>query len=109
MKVYQKTYLENCLKVQKLLYTPLAPASEGEFAAEVCHREQELRSLRAENLGLLTDHLFPQLDALAGAGETEIAELTAFADALMDWKRNADIGVYCAIHAALLRLHRIRA
>ncbi|MBR1685181.1 MAG: hypothetical protein IJ708_08580 [Clostridia bacterium] len=109
MKVYQKTYLENCLKVQKLLYTPLAPASDGVFAAQVCHTEQEIRSLRAENLCLLTDHLFPQLDALAGAGETEISELSGFADALMDWKRNADIGVYCAIHAALLRLHRIRA
>ena len=57
---------------------------------------------------LLSDFFFPALDALPTAAPVEIDALTAFADALLDWKINLDPGVYVALHEALLRLYRLR-
>ena len=84
------------------------------FAANAVIETQLLRTgrgtwdLSEKNMALLSDHLFPTLDELPGAGSEVIAELEAFADKLMDWSTNLDCGVYVVIHDALLSLYRLR-
>ena len=68
----------------------------------------ECASLREENVSLLGRFLFPALDGLHSASEEDVASLEEFADVLMDWSRNLDCGVYCAIHGALLSVYRVR-
>ena len=104
VREWQREYVGNMVEGAAL--TPLLTA-EGDAGARV-NAAARLRELKARNTALLSEQLFPALDALGSAGEGDIAELTEFGDALMDWKNNLDCGVYVAIHGALLRLYRLR-
>lgn len=87
-----------------------AAAEEG-FDTWLSARRQadaRMEALRRENNQLLKDCLFPRLDDLHSASDADIADLEAFAAALMDWKTNLDCGVYVLIHDSLLSMYRIR-
>ena len=108
MLPYQVRYLENAREILSLRH-PDGP--EADFEAWLERREarlSRLRALRRENIALLNDHLFPQLDDIHRADDDALAALSAFADALLDWKTNLDCGVYVVIHDALLSLCRLR-
>ena len=109
MEAYQEQYLAQAREIAALsdLCRGGAPDSEDAFQKR---REAETRiaELRQENNRLLSDDLFPALDALPGAPQEALDRLEKFADQLMDWKTNLDCGLYVVIHKALLSLQRIR-
>ena len=109
MVPYQEEYLANTRKIAALL------RSQGpiELSFESWYEDQKraracVADLRADNLRLLNEFLFPDLDSLHGASDSTIDDLVDFADRLMDWKDNLDCGVYVTIHDALLSLYRLR-
>lgn len=109
MREWQEQYISNVQEVKDI--RPLFGTEKTEFEAwHTAHlaAKARMKTLREDNIRLLSDHLFPALDTLHSAGEDEIAELVAFADRLMDWKSNLDCGVYVVIHDALLSLYRHR-
>ena len=109
MQKYQERYIENT-KAIVVLRKP-EPAGEASFSAWFAaqrKKQEEIERLKAENLSLLENELFPVLDNLYGADDTLIRELEAFADELMDWRTNLDCGIYILIHDALLSLYRYR-
>jgi len=106
---YQEQYVSNVREILRLdaLNVSPAPAFEGWFAQQRADWER-IGALRQENIELLRAHLFPALDELYTAGPGVLAELSDFADVLMDWQTNLDCGVYVLIHDSLLRLYRLR-
>ena len=109
MREYQQKYIENTEKTAAILSkdNPEAPDFEA-FFCERMQKEQELLMLKKENTALLSEHLFPMLDSLYQADESDIRDLEEFADRLMDWRVNLDIGIYVVIHDALLSLARFK-
>lgn len=106
---WQDQYIRNVQEIKEI--RPLFGAEKTDFDAWYAAHlaaEARIKTLREENILLLSDRLFPALDNLYSAGEEETAGLVAFADQLMDWKNNLDCGVYVAIHDALLSLYRVR-
>ena len=109
MREWQERYLRNVREVVDI--RPLFGAEQkpfGEWYEEHRAKEARLRALREENTRLLSENLFPLLDALPALDGEETAALEAFGDALMDWNTNLDCGIYLIIHDALLRLYRFR-
>lgn len=110
MLPYQEKYIENAKEIAGMSSFFSIRSADGfdawyrEWQAAAAHKA----ALKEENIALLNRHLFPALDELPGASAEDIAQLEAFADRLMDWKNNLDIGVYVAIHDALLSLSRLR-
>ena len=103
MQPWQEEYIGNAREVIRLRdYAGLDRFGGFEAARE------RADSLTRRNNGLLARFFFPALDNLHAAPPEEIAELTGFAAALLDWRENLDAGVYIALHEALLRLYRIR-
>ncbi len=109
MRSWQEEYVGNVKEIAAIrqLFSGEAAGFDAWYEAHR-KREERLKVLRTRNAELLSDKLFPFLDALGGASEAEIRDLEAFSDCLMDWKTNLDCGVYAAIHEALLRLCRLR-
>ena len=109
MLPYQTQYLENTREIVALgnIYSDAASDFDAWHAAQL-RAQTRSAALRAQNNDLLNRCLFPALDSLHGASADELADLEAFADALMDWRTNLDCGVYVVIHDALLRLYRVR-
>lgn len=109
MQPYQTRYIENLRRARTLsdLYAVPITTFDEWYAAQQSHCEQ-LAAIRRENIELLQAHLFPTLDKLHEASAETIAELEAFADALMDWNTNLDCGIYTLIHESLLSMYRTR-
>ena len=109
LEAYQLRYADNMREIA-LLSDDARLSSAGFDAWFAGRQEAEARiaQLRRENSALLSEHLFPALDNVFSASPETLASLEAFADRLMDWKTNLDIGVYVAIHEALLSLQRVR-
>ncbi|MBR4163782.1 MAG: hypothetical protein IKR11_09685 [Solobacterium sp.] len=109
MLAYQEQYISNMREIAQLadFFCDAGNGFEEWFQKR---KEAGIKSerLKAENISLLNDHLFPTLDHLHEASAEEIQDLVAFADALMDWKENLDCGVYIVIHDALLSVCRTR-
>ncbi len=105
MRDWQEQYLAQVKEAAEL--TRISGAEEDGFDRFLAAQER-LAFLREENNRLLSESLFPALDALFGMKEEELRELVAFAGALMDWKTNLDCGVYVAVHEALLNMYRVR-
>ena len=109
MQPYQERYIENTKEIGRL--NDGRNTEQGDFPAWLSARRQaeaRMETLRQENVRLLNDCLFPQLDNLHDASAEAIAELEAFAAVLMDWSTNLDCGVYVLIHDSLLSMYRIR-
>ena len=83
MREYQQKYIENTEKTAAILSknNPEAPDFEA-FFCERMQKEQELLMLKKENTALLSEHLFPMLDSLYQADESDIRDLEEFADGL---------------------------
>ena len=112
MLEYQLRYIENCQKMLELsdIYSSFDRDFVKWLQSEKTNQE-ELKRCREENTKILNTCLFPTLDNIYNASEEELAELESFADALMDWRKNLDCGVYILIHQALLsraRVHKER-
>ena len=109
MLPYQEQYIQNTKEISRLKDSPNAPRESFEAWTRAREeRETRIGALRRDNIRILNDALFPRLDDLHSASAGEIADLEAFAAALMDWKTNLDCGVYVLIHDALLSMYRIR-
>ena len=107
MLEYQSRYVENTKQIMRLLSEPDKDLSDfSGWSKRLREREAEMEALRKENTDILSRELFPTLDRLYEADEEEISGMTEFADKLMDWSVNLDIGVYVLIHDALLSLAR---
>ena len=109
MLPYQTRYLENTREIAALsdFYGISAP-DYGQWYEKQLAARRRIAALRQENVALLNDCLFPALDDLHAAADADIAELEAFAAALMDWSTNLDCGIYLLIHDSLLSLYRFR-
>lgn len=109
MLPYQTRYLENTREIAALsdFYGISAP-DYGQWYEKQLAARRRIAALRQENVALLNDCLFPALDDLHAADDADIAELEAFAAALMDWSTNLDCGIYLLIHDSLLSLYRFR-
>ena len=107
MQTYQTRYIENLQAAQTLadLYAVPVTTFDEWYAAQMQNRKA-LAEIRRENIALLETNLFPTLDRLYEADNETIKELEAFADALLDWKKNLDPGVYLLIHESLLSMAR---
>lgn len=109
MQEYQKQYIENLKEIEQL--SDFYSVERSDYSAWVktqMDHQLRIRELKAQNLRLLSDHLFVTLDALHDATEEEIKELEEFSDALMDWMTNLDSGIYIMIHDSLLSLYRYK-
>ena len=109
MEQWQEKYIENTRRIVELsdLCTSVRESHDVWLQSRM-KAKAECASLREENVSLLGRFLFPALDGLHSASEEDVASLEEFADVLMDWSRNLDCGVYCAIHGALLSVYRVR-
>ena len=109
MLPWQKEYIGNAREAAALWdeYTDANQPFEvwQRRRAEALARIEELKE---KSTAILNDCFFLALDTLHSVGEDEIAALCEFADQLLDWKTNLDVGVYIAIHEALLRMYRVR-
>ena len=109
MLPYQEQYIQNTKEIGRLNDgRDTLQGSFGEWLSLCRETEARIAALREENIRLLNEGLFPRLDDLHSASAEEIADLEAFAGALMDWSTNLDPGVYVLIHDSLLSLYRIR-
>ena len=109
MRPYQTKYIENAREILKLDDFFEVPVAVYEpWYEEQVHRAQRMRDLKRENMTLLSENLFPELEELHAASPDQIRDLEAFADVLMDWSTNLDPGVYVVIHDALLSLYRFK-
>lgn len=104
MLPWQEEYIRNTRELILLRDAGLRPLTPEEDS----RRRAEAFRLTERNSMLLSQFLFPVLDALPSAEPSVLEELTAFGDALCDWRENLDVGVYVTIHEALLSLSRIR-
>ncbi|MCR4622919.1 MAG: hypothetical protein K5663_12645 [Clostridiales bacterium] len=109
MRQYQSEYIENVREAAALADFG-AELDEGfeEWYSQRLAALKRIGELKRRNTQLLNECLFPCLDALHGAKEYELKELSEFAESLLDWKTNLDPGVYTAIHDAMLSLYRVR-
>ena len=109
MLPYQEEYVRNVREAVELSgYAQGAQAPFEQWHEERLRANARIAELKRRNTQLLSEELFPTLDALHSAPQQTLDELTAFADALLDWKVNLDPGVYVTIHDALLSLYRVR-
>jgi hypothetical protein len=109
MRQYQIEYIENVREAAALADFG-AGLDEGfeEWYRQRLAALERIGKLKRRNTHLLNECLFPCLDVLHEAKDEDLAELSEFADRLLDWKTNLDPGVYTAIHDAMLSLYRMR-
>ena len=94
MRPYQEEYIANIRAYDAL--------AEGRSPEDEARRDR----LIIRNMELLRGGLLPQLDHLLEADGEELAELRSFAAALYDGRTELDLGMFCALHQAMLNLAR---
>ena len=95
MLPYQEKYIDNLKQILKLAETIRTPGEDFEVWYEDCLSSKEkIVAIREENNQILQEDLFPVLDDLYNASEEVLQSLEDFADKLMDWKNNLDVGVW---------------
>lgn len=109
MRLYQEEYIANLKEIVALT----APGARETLSFEAFLEKSDRRRLQGEalvkrNMKLLREELFPVLDHIYDADETELSELGEFAGELKGVREELDVGLYCQIHKALLSLARMR-
>lgn len=109
MQLYQEEYIANLKEIIALT----TPGEREKLSFEACVEASGRKRLRGEalvnrNMKLLREGLFPVLDHIYDADETELSELREFAGELRGSREELDVGLYCQIHKALLSLARMR-
>ncbi len=109
MRLYQEEYIANLKEIVALT----APGARETLSFEAFLEKSNRRRLQGEalvkrNMKLLREELFPVLDHIYDADETELSELGEFAGELKGVREELDVGLYCQIHKALLSLARMR-
>lgn len=109
MQLYQQEYIANLKEIVMLTTGERREKLSFEAYLEQSDRKRRLgEELVKRNMKLLREGLFPVLDHIYAADETEISELREFAGELTGGKEDLDGGLYCQIHKALLSLARMR-
>ncbi len=109
MQLYQQEYIANLKEIVMLTMGERREKLSFEAYLEQSDRKRRRgEELVKRNMKLLREGLFPVLDHIYAADETEISELREFAGELTGGKENLDGGLYCQIHKALLSLARMR-
>ncbi len=109
MQLYQQEYIANLKEI--VMLTMGERREKLSFEAYLQQSDRKRRrgeELVKRNMKLLREGLFPVLDHIYAADETEISELREFAGELTGGKEDLDGGLYCQIHKALLSLARMR-
>ena len=109
MQEYQNRYIENISEIYQLLdiYSFDTDSFDNWYQKQQ-DAKKTIRRLKKDNVQILNEHLFPLLDSLYSAENSQIKDLEEFADKLMDWKINLDCGTYLLIHESLLNMYRVR-
>lgn len=109
MQLYQQEYIANLKEIVMLTMGERREKLSFEAYLEQSDRKRRRgEELVKRNMKLLREGLFPVLDHIYAADETEISELREFAGELTGGKEDLDGGLYCQIHKALLSLARMR-
>ena len=109
MQLYQQEYIANLKEIVMLTTGERREKLSFEAYLEQSDRKRRRgEELVKRNMKLLREGLFPVLDHIYAADETEISELREFAGELTGGKEDLDGGLYCQIHKALLSLARMR-
>ncbi len=109
MQLYQQEYIANLKEIVMLTMGERREKLSFEAYLEQTDRKRRRgEELVKRNMKLLREGLFPVLDHIYAADETEISELREFAGELTGGKEDLDGGLYCQIHKALLSLARMR-
>lgn len=109
MQLYQQEYIANLKEIVMLTMGERREKLSFEAYLEQSDRKRRRgEELVKRNMKLLREGLFPVLDHIYDADETEISELREFAGELTGGKEDLDGGLYCQIHKALLSLARMR-
>lgn len=107
MQPYQEEYIENLKDIAVLAaQVGLGEESFERYDAGLSGRRLRVEEKIARNMELLKTKLFPLLDHLPEAGETEREELQDFAGGLFQVGDELDTGLFCRIHQALLNVAR---
>ncbi len=109
MQLYQQEYIANLKEIVMLTMGERREKLSFEAYLEQSDRKRRRgEELVKRNMKLLREGLFPVMDHIYDADETEISELREFAGELTGGKEDLDGGLYCQIHKALLSLARMR-
>ena len=107
MRPYQEEYISNVRTYDALAFAgDPADRSPEDCLLRLDRNEEQKRGLITRNMELLRRDMKGQLDRLLEPGSGETEDLDAFAAALYDRRKELDIGLFCAIHQALLNLAR---
>lgn len=108
MQSYQEEYLANLERITLLASQQRAEeATLEEFSARLEQGEREKLEIVRRNMVLLREELFPALDRAHSMDETELKELSEFADRLLPHPSgDPDPTLFCQIHQTLLSLAR---
>ncbi|MDE7322178.1 MAG: hypothetical protein K2N73_05515 [Lachnospiraceae bacterium] len=103
MQPYQEEYISNLKDIAVLTAHKKPEGRSYEVYREELHKCRKLTTEKIErNMELLRDKLFPLLDNIFAASETQLEDLEKFSRALLDGKNELDSGLFCQIHRALL-------
>jgi len=107
MQPYQQEYITNIEEIIALTARKRPGELSFEAYAAELQRNERLASEKAQrNMELLREGLFPALDRLFEADQTELDDIEEFASHLAGGKKTQDEGVFRLIHQALLSLAR---
>jgi len=108
MQPYQEEYIANLQRIGEL--TALKRSEHytfDEYYGWVMRDNQEAVRLSKRNMELLEKNYIPVMDKLLEQDKETLADLDAFADALMKDSQHMDMGLYCHIHEGLLAKARL--
>lgn len=107
MQPYQEEYIANLRQIAALNRPacPAVPSFEA-YTAQLLENRALVMQTARRNMELLRRNLFPVLDNLFAASQTELKELEEFSAQLLNTAGNPDDGLFCQIRQALLTLAR---
>ncbi len=109
MQPYQEEYIANLKDIAVLAARKKTEGCSFEdYSAKLASDREQIERKIVRNMELLRAGLFPLLDNLPEAGETELAVLQEFAGRLFQVGEELDTGLFCQIHRALLSLARLK-
>ncbi len=108
MQPYQEEYIANLKGISVLTARKKSETqSFEEYLHDLSLTKQRVEQIVERNMELLRNHLFPLLDHMFEAKETELEELQEFAANLIDGRNELDAELFCQVHQALLSRARL--